>query len=64
MPVAIVVGGTPKLSTMPPSATGRDDTLNDMVAWPSAMAIMGIQDAFRRLHVVDGRCACHRYPRD
>src|SRR4029079_1230047 len=46
MPVAIVVGGTPKLFTMPPSATGRDDTLDDMIAWPSAMAIMGIQDAF------------------
>ena len=31
MPVAMVVGGTPKLLTMPPSATGREATLKDMI---------------------------------
>ena len=30
MPVATVVGGTLKLSTMPPMATGSDATLNDI----------------------------------
>jgi hypothetical protein len=44
MPAATVVGGTPKLCTMPPSATGSEATLNDMIAWPSAMAIIGTQD--------------------
>ena len=44
IPVATVVGGTPKLSTMPPSATGREATLKDMIAWPSAMAIIGTHD--------------------
>ncbi len=32
MPVAMVVGGTPKLATMPDSETGREATLNDMIA--------------------------------
>ena len=45
MPVATVVGGTPKLFTMPPSATGSDATLKDMIIWPSAIAIIGTQDA-------------------
>ena len=45
MPVATVVGGTPKLFTMPPSATGREATLKDMIIWPSAMAIIGTHDA-------------------
>jgi hypothetical protein len=45
MPAATVVGGTPKLCTMPPSATGRDATLKDMITCPRAMAIMGTQDA-------------------
>src|SRR5262249_61733916 len=44
IPVAPVVGGTLKLSTMPPSATGNEATLKDMIAWPSAMAIIGTQD--------------------
>src|ERR1700742_4075179 len=30
---------------MPPKATGRDATLNDMIAWPNAIAIMGTHDA-------------------
>src|ERR1051326_7016994 len=45
MAVATVVGGTPKLFTMTPSATGSDATLNDMIIWPSAIAIIGAQDA-------------------
>lgn len=45
MPVATVVGGTPKLSTMPLRATGSDATLNDMIAWPKAIAIMGTHDS-------------------
>src|SRR5690606_2430095 len=45
MPVPTVVGGTPKLLTMPPIATGREATLNDMIAWPSAIAIIGTQDS-------------------
>src|SRR3954451_16868455 len=45
MPVATVVGGTLKLLTIPPSATGSDATLNDMIIWPSAMAIIGTHDA-------------------
>jgi hypothetical protein len=45
MPVATVVGGTLKLLTMPLSATGRDATLNDINAWPSAMATIGSQDS-------------------
>ncbi len=44
IPVATVVGGTPKLSTMPPSATGSEATLKDIIAWPSAIAIIGTQD--------------------
>ena len=46
MPVAMVVGGTPKLFTMPPIATGKEATLKDMIIWPSAMAIIGTHDAF------------------
>ena len=45
IPVAMVVGGTLKLFTMPPSATGSDATLKDMIIWPSAMAIIGTQDS-------------------
>src|SRR4051794_7690410 len=52
MPVAIVVGATLKLITMPPSATGKDATLNDISTWPSAMAIIGTQDA------CCSECAC------
>jgi hypothetical protein len=29
---------------MPPSATGSDATLKDMIIWPSAIAIIGTQD--------------------
>jgi len=32
IPVATVVGGTLKLDTIPPSATGKDATLKDMMA--------------------------------
>jgi hypothetical protein len=42
--VATVVGGTLKLFTIPPSATGREATLNDMIDCPKAMAIMGTHD--------------------
>ena len=45
IPVPIVVGGTPKLRTIPPIETGREATLNDMIAWPSAIAIIGTQDS-------------------
>ena len=45
MPVATVVGGTSKLFTMPPSETGSEATLKDMITWPSAMTIIGIQDS-------------------
>jgi hypothetical protein len=45
IPVPTVVGGTPKLRTMPPIATGKEATLNDMIAWPSAIAIIGTQDS-------------------
>jgi len=45
MPVATVVGGTPKLFTMPLSATGNEATLKDISTWPSAMAIIGTQDS-------------------
>jgi hypothetical protein len=31
---------------MPPIATGRDATFNDMIAWPSAIAIIGTHDRF------------------
>jgi hypothetical protein len=48
------VGGTPKLFTIPPSATGKDATLKDMIIWPSAMAIIGTQDS---LDSVSGRAA-------
>ncbi|MGX1328647.1 hypothetical protein AB7M56_003146 [Bradyrhizobium elkanii] len=40
-----MVGGTPKLATIPPIATGNDATLNDMIIWPTAIAIMGTHDA-------------------
>jgi hypothetical protein len=43
--VPTVVGGTLKLWTMPPIATGREATLNDMIAWPRAIAIIGTQDS-------------------
>src|SRR5262245_46087697 len=46
MPVAIVVGGTPKLFTIPLSATGRETTLKDMIICASAIATIGTQDAF------------------
>jgi hypothetical protein len=45
IPVATVVGGTPKLFTMPPIATGNEATLNDMIDCPKAMAIIGTHDA-------------------
>src|SRR5512132_1508204 len=45
MPVPTVVGGTLKLWTMPPMETGSDATLNDMIAWPSTIAIIGIHDS-------------------
>ena len=45
IPVAIVVGGTPKLFTIPPSATGNEATLKDMIIWPNAMAIIGTHDS-------------------
>ncbi len=45
IPVATVVGGTLKLFTMPLSATGREATLKDMIAWPRAIAIIGSQDS-------------------
>jgi hypothetical protein len=45
IPVATVVGGTLKLFTIPPIATGKEATLKDMIIWPSAMAIIGTQDA-------------------
>jgi hypothetical protein len=45
IPVATVVGGTPKLFTIPPSATGKEATLKDMSIWPSAMAIIGTHDS-------------------
>ena len=45
MPVAMVVGGTPKLATMPDSETGSAATLKDISICPSAMAIIGTQDS-------------------
>ena len=45
MPVATVVGGTLKLCTMPPIATGKEATLKDINAWPSAIATIGSQDS-------------------
>src|SRR5215510_1591957 len=45
MPVAIVVGGTEKLSTIPDNATGNEATLKDMIIWPSTMAIIGTHDS-------------------
>ena len=58
MPVAIVVGGTPKLFTIPAIATGKEATLNDMIIWPSAIAIIGTQDAWGsdRALVTDMEC--------
>lgn len=38
--VPIVVGGTPKLSTIPPMETGRAATLKDIRACPMAMTTM------------------------
>ena len=43
--VAMVVGGTSKLATMPASDTGKAATLKDISIWPSAMAIIGTQDS-------------------
>ena len=43
--LATVVGGTLKLLTMPPSATGSDATLKDIRICPSAMVIIGTQEA-------------------
>ena len=51
IPVATVVGGTSKLCTMPLKATGSEATLNDISAWPSAIAISGSQDSFTSLAV-------------
>jgi len=45
MPVAMVVGGTLKLATMPLSETGSEATLKDISTWPSAMQIIGTQDS-------------------
>jgi hypothetical protein len=45
MPVATVVGGTLKLCTIPPIATGSEATLKDMIIWPSAIAIIGTQES-------------------
>jgi hypothetical protein len=45
IPVATVVGGTLKSATIPPMATGREATLNDISTWPSAMATIGSQDS-------------------
>src|SRR6187397_1211806 len=58
MPVATVVGGTPKLLTMPPSATGSEATLKDMIIWPSAIAIIGTHDsrASARIAPIDIEC--------
>src|SRR5262249_3540990 len=44
IPVATVVGGTPKLFTIPLIATGNEATLKDMIIWPSAIAIIGAQE--------------------
>ena len=54
MPVATVVGGTPKLSTMPLKATGNEATLNDMIICPSAMVTIGSQDS--RVSVAAASC--------
>src|SRR5512147_501104 len=54
MPVPTVVGGTLKLLTMPPMETGSDATLNDMIAWPSAIAIIGIHDSRTAAALVAG----------
>jgi hypothetical protein len=48
--------GTPKLFSIPPSATGDEATLKDMIIWPSAMAIIGTHDSLastRRFAVSD-----------
>src|SRR5262245_22748399 len=62
MPVAIVVGGTPKLFTIPPSATGSEATLNDMIICPSAIAIIGTQDAFSSDWSAETGIACTDMP--
>ena len=54
MPVPTVVGGTLKLWTMPPIETGSAATLNDITAWPSAIAIIGIHDSRASAPVVAG----------
>jgi hypothetical protein len=56
--VATVVGGTPKLFTIPPSATGSEATLKDMIIWPSAIAIIGTHDsrAPSRIAPIDIEC--------
>src|SRR6185369_14441635 len=58
MPVATVVGGTAKLLTIPPSATGSEATLKDMIIWPSAIAIIGTHDsrASSRIAPIDIEC--------
>src|SRR4051812_30383018 len=58
MPVATVVGGTAKLLTIPPSATGSEATLKDMIIWPSAIAIIGTHDAraCSRIAPIDIEC--------
>jgi hypothetical protein len=69
--VATVVGGTLKLFTIPPIATGREATLNDMIDCPKAMAIIGSQDcrastsavALVRLCAVMAAAAGWRYQR-
>jgi len=45
IPVATVVGGTLNVATIPPMATGRDATLNDISTWPNAMATIGTQES-------------------
>jgi hypothetical protein len=45
VPAATVVSGTPMLFTMQLSATGKDATLQEMIIWRSATAIIGIQDS-------------------
>ena len=57
MPVPTVVGGTPKVWTMPPIETGREATLNDMIAWPSAIAIIGTQDSLGSARELAGAAA-------
>jgi hypothetical protein len=53
IPVATVVGGTLNAFTIPPNETGKEATLNDMIIWPSAMAIIGTQDSCRSVAALD-----------